>query len=295
VVGNVIQDSASSGTLVAPARSGCFLTVVVPAYNEQAILRRSVYALTRALAPRCLDYEVVIVENGSRDRTRSIARDIAKQSQRIRFMSLDDADYGAALHAGFASARGEFVTNAHVDCFDAEFMVHAIRMMDGHDVVVGSKYLAASTDERPTLRRVFGRCMSVFARALLALPVSDTHGFMLWRTSSLRPLLARCRFAHEVFDTELIAHAKRRNLRIGEIPMSVREIRPSRLSSVGRAVRMVAELLSLRWQLWRANDSDASQARCASLCGISGKRSGSDGAILCSPTRESDGGDLDVG
>jgi protoporphyrinogen oxidase len=106
------------------------LSVIIPVYNEEAILASSVLELMRGLdAAGLAAHEIVIAENGSRDRTREIAAELAAAHPRVRTFSCAQPNYGAALREGIEGARGEYVLCEEIDLCDVDFHTRALKLL----------------------------------------------------------------------------------------------------------------------------------------------------------------------
>lgn len=230
------------------------LSVVMPAHNEEDLLEKAVHAVVDGLRDRARAFEVVIVENGSRDRTAAIAAGLAEAVGEVRALSSAEPDYGRALRTGFLAARGAVVVNFDVDYVDLEFLDAAVAEVGaegGPVVVVGSKRGAGASDERVPLRRLVTAVFSLVLRYGFGLRVSDTHGMKALRRAPLLPLVEACRYGTDLFDTELVLRAERAGLPTSELPVTVEELRPSRTPIARRIPRTVVGLVRLRLALWR--------------------------------------------
>lgn len=223
----------------------------MPAHNEEAYLRPSVEVLVSGLRERSHPFEIIIVENGSRDRTLDEAARLATDHAGVRFTSIDEADYGSALKQGFLLAQGEFVAIFDVDLVDLDFLDRAIDLVGESSsvIVVGSKRLAESEDQRSYGRRIVTAVFSGLLRGLFGLSVTDTHGMKLLRREPLVPIVERCQFGKEIFDTELILRAERAGMNVAELPVKVLESRPPRTSIVRRIPRTLLHLVKLRFAI----------------------------------------------
>jgi glycosyltransferase involved in cell wall biosynthesis len=197
-------------------------------------------------------FEVVVVENGSRDDTAAIARRLANGDGRVSLVTLDHADYGDALAAGFAAARGTVVVNFDVDYYDLDFLALAEkRLMDGASLVVASKRARGSEDRRPLLRRVLTAGFTTVLRVGFRMPVTDAHGMKAMRRDDLLPVVALCRMRGSLFDVEMVLRAGRAGLETLEVPVRVEERRPPRTAVWRRSLESLSGLLRLRMLLWR--------------------------------------------
>ncbi len=109
------------------------LSIVIPIYNEEGILHAAVVDLIERLAsesaqqPLFSRYEILLSENGSRDGTVAVGKQLAERYPQVRIDSLGRPDYGAALRAGLLAASGDVVVNFDVDYYDLAFVADAVR------------------------------------------------------------------------------------------------------------------------------------------------------------------------
>lgn len=223
------------------------VSVVFPAHEEEDYLSAAVWTVTTALRQRGMRFEVIIVENGSSDRTLAIAEEAATMLPEVRTLTLDRADYGAALRAGFLASTGDAVASFDVDFYDVDFLDRSLTLLDeGADLVIGTKRGPEANDQRSWVRRMV---TGVFVKTLqlgFGLKTSDTHGIKVARRRRLRPLVETCRLGTDLFDTELVLRAERADLRLVEVGLNVEELRPPRSSIVRRSARTLVNLVRLR-------------------------------------------------
>jgi glycosyltransferase involved in cell wall biosynthesis len=227
----------------------------MPAFNEADLLELSVKEVAEGVRGRTGAFEVIIVENGSRDATPELADRLAAATAEVVTLHLDVADYGAALRAGLLAAEGEIVVNFDVDYYDLAFVADALERLAADDhpaIVVGSKRALGARDERHGLRRLVTAVFTGILRFGFGLGVSDTHGMKAMRREPVVPLARACHNGTDLFDTELILRAERAGLVVVELPVVVVERRPSRSPIWRRVPRTLLGLLRLRLQLWRS-------------------------------------------
>ena len=223
------------------------LSVVVPVFNEEAILKDTVDKLLAGLARLPLErFELILCENGSTDATREIASAVAGAHPFVRLLTMDRPDYGAALKAGLLAAEGEVTVSFDADYYDFDFVRRALSA-DG-DVVVASKGLSGSQDRRSLLRRLASRSFGLLTRGLLGVSVGETHGMKLFRAPALE-LVPFIGATKDLFDTELLAMAELAGLAIDELPITTEEKRPSRSGILSRIPRTVLGLVEIRGRL----------------------------------------------
>lgn len=227
--------------------TGPELSVVIPVYNEEAILAPSVAELLRALDAERWDFEIWIAENGSRDRTREIAAELADADPRIRWFSCPEPNYGAALRMGIERAEGRFVLCEEIDLCDVDFHRRALALLRAGevDLVVGSKAMPGAHDRRPLGRRAATRAYNGLLRVTLGYRGTDTHGLKAFRRAALLPVVGRCVVGHDVFASELVIRAQREGVSMREIPVELAEKRAPSIRLVKRVPRVLHNLARL--------------------------------------------------
>ncbi len=231
------------------ARATPEVSVVIPVYNEEAIVESAATGLAAALDERGLDFEILLSENGSTDRTREILERLTGADPRIRGLTSDTPDYGAALRRGILEARGEIVHCDEIDLCDVDFYDRALPMLrlDEADLVVGSKTARGANDSRPLIRRSATRVINGMLRVSLGFHGTDTHGLKAFRRARLLPVVERCVVTRDLFASELVIRAERMGRRVVEIPVDVHEKRPPSIHLMRRVPRVLSGLAKLVW------------------------------------------------
>jgi glycosyltransferase involved in cell wall biosynthesis len=233
------------------------VSIVVPAHNEVMLIGSTLTNLVTGLEKRQRSFEVLVIENGSRDGTLRLSRLIASQLPSIRVVSLPRADYGAALAQGLRLASGDIIATFDVDYYDFAFFDAALELLEtgGVDVVVASKRAPGASDRRSLLRRVLTAGFTAATRMSVGLDVSDAHGMKLFMAASIRPFVDMTNSRGSLFDVELMVRATRARLKIEELPAQVRELRPPRSSVAKRTLESIVGLTRLRLLLGAANSA----------------------------------------
>jgi glycosyltransferase involved in cell wall biosynthesis len=186
------------------------LSIVVPAYRQEATIDEDIRRLERALATTGHDYELIVVVDGLVDRT--YERALAAAGERVRVLAYrDNCGKGHAVRYGMAQAEGDIVgfIDAGMELEPRGIGVLVAQMLaHGADIVIGSKRHPASRVQYPPLRRLYSWGYQVLVRVLFGLRVKDTQvGLKLFRrevVARVLPLLLVKRFA---FDIEFLAVA----------------------------------------------------------------------------------------
>jgi hypothetical protein len=233
------------------------VSIVIPVYNEEGILREAVDGLTAELRATGWDWEIILAENGSRDQTLPLGEHLAAENRRVSIFHCEEPNYGAALSAGILRARGEFVICEEIDLCDADFHRRAIELLvhDDADMVVGSKVMKGSHDARPLFRRTATRVINGMLRVAVGFKGTDTHGLKAFKTELLVPIVHQCVVGKDLFASEFVIRAGREGLRVVEIPVRIAEKRPPAINLTKRVPRVLSDLARLTWQI-RVKDKD---------------------------------------
>jgi glycosyltransferase involved in cell wall biosynthesis len=227
------------------------LSIVIPVYNEEAILRTAIVDLQDRLGPLDWDYEIIIAENGSRDKTAELAHTLSARYSQLRSLSVGEPNYGKALRAGILAARGTFVICEEIDLCDTDFHQAAVLELESGrtDMVIGSKLIAGAMDQRPMLRHVASIAYTGLLRGLLGFRGTDTHGLKAFRREAILPIVEACVADRDVFASELVIRTYRAKKRVVEIPIRILEKRPPSINLFKRVPNVLTNLAKLTWAI----------------------------------------------
>jgi glycosyltransferase involved in cell wall biosynthesis len=223
------------------------VSIVVPVYDEEAILYDAVAGSCERFAARALAFELVLAENGSKDRTLELIAELERRHPEVRHLSIDEPNYGRALRLGILAAQGSIVVCDEIDLLDIEFQSRAIELVrSGVDFVVGSKLMQGSRDERPLLRHWGSLVYTGLLRSMVGFRGTDTHGPKAFRRERVLAIARACQVDRDVFASELVVRAERSGLEVREIPLTVKEKRPPSINLARRIPNVLANLWRLR-------------------------------------------------
>ncbi|MBL8609644.1 MAG: glycosyltransferase [Myxococcales bacterium] len=232
------------------------ISIVIPVYNEEAILHAAVVDLRERLKPLGWSYELILAENGSKDRTVEIGEELASKYQgdeggQVRIISMGEPNYGKALKQGILLSRGELVICDEIDLCDADFHKRAVALLESGeaDLVIGSKLADGSADDRPMFRHVASIAYSTILRVALGFRGTDTHGLKAFRRSALLDVVRACLVDKDVFASEFVIRADRGGIRIKEIPVRVVEKRPPSINLFKRVPNVLKNVGKLTYAI----------------------------------------------
>jgi glycosyltransferase involved in cell wall biosynthesis len=226
------------------------VTIVIPIYNEEEILRSSVVDLIDRLKAFDLRYELLLAENGSADATREICEELAQRFPQVKFFSVGspgNGNYGLALRKGIIDATGEYVFCDEIDLCDTDFYARALEVLNSRsaDLVIGSKLADGARDERPLLRHAGSLVINGMLRAALGFKGTDTHGLKAFRRSVLKPVAESCVVDKDLFASEFVIRAERAGVAIREIPVRIKEKRAPSIHLFKRVPNVLSNLAKL--------------------------------------------------
>ncbi len=228
------------------------ISIVIPVYNEEAILHAAIVDLRERLRPFDWKYEIVIAENGSRDGTLRIAEELAGKFPEVRYFSFGAPNYGGALRKGILDmARGDIVICDEIDLCDADFHHRAVEILSSGqtDLVIGSKLVSGADDSRPLARHAASLLYNGLLRVTLGFQGTDTHGLKAFVRKPLLPIARACVVDKDVFASEFVIRAYRAGISIREIPVRVMEKRPPSINLVKRVPNVLKNLAKLTWAI----------------------------------------------
>lgn len=227
------------------------VSIIIPVYNEESILQTAVEDLRERLKSLDFTYELILAENGSKDRTREIGKELGAKYPEVSMFSASSPNYGKALKEGILKARGEFVICDEIDLCLTDFYRTAVDLLQRNECefVVGSKLLAEANDDRPWTRHAASMVYNGLLRVTLGFKGTDTHGIKAFRRTTVLDTVRSCLVDRDVFASELVLRAERGGIRIREVPIALREIRPPSVNLWKRVPHVLKNVGKLVWAI----------------------------------------------
>jgi glycosyltransferase involved in cell wall biosynthesis len=236
-----------------------YLSIVIPAYNEEDRLGVSLPRIVAYVVERRLDAEILVADDGSTDGTAALAASGLRGTRGRVLSSVENRGKGAAVRRGVLEAQGRWVLMTDADLstpIEEHARLAAIARDEDLDVAFGSRALRDSRVEirQNALRQLMGRTFNRLLRAITGLRHQDTQcGFKLFDRERTRPLFERMIVDHFAFDVELLFLCDRFGLRVKEVPVVWRNSERSSVHMVTAPPRMLWDLLRVRWRFHRGH------------------------------------------
>lgn len=227
------------------------LTVVIPAYNEQWRLPTTLVSIIDFLDNAKYSYEIIVVDDGSKDETVSIVKKFEKIRSQVRLLTLPkNRGKGEAVRTGALNARGDRVLFCDADGSTPIEELKKLQeaLQDGVDLAFGSRaVISESTKVKALLhRKLIGRTFNLLVNSLLIPGVKDTQcGFKMFKADAAKFLFKRQVLSGFAFDVEILALAHKSGMTIREIPVNWQNVAGSKVNLVMDSAKMLLEVLYL--------------------------------------------------
>jgi len=230
--------------------------VVLPVFNEEAILAASVAELHRFLSAHCpdLQWRILIADNASSDRTREVAAEVCRQYANVTYLYCPKRGRGLALRTAWSSSSADIVGYMDVDLSTNlnALPVSIAGLRYGFDIAIGNRLMQGAKTTRRWKREVISRSYNILVKALHWNHFSDAQcGFKFLTRAVATDLLPLVKNNNWFFDTELLLKGERRKHRILEVPVEWVEDLDSRVRIIPTVIEDVSGLLRVRWEKLR--------------------------------------------
>lgn len=233
------------------------VTAIIPVFNDRVSLERALPLSIETLSRITSQFEVLVAEDGSSDRSDELVTEFSRKDPRVRLLHSDTRlGRGRALNRAISAASGDIVCYYDVDL--ATNMQHlgelvsAIR--DGADIATGSRLLPASDIVRTGGREIASRGYNFLVRLLLGSRIFDHQcGFKGFRRDRVLALLPMIRSDHWFWDTEILVRAQHMGYQVAEFPVHWRAGKGTTVK-VKDVFSMGSSILRLWWQIHVSKD-----------------------------------------
>ena len=225
-----------------------FLSIVIPAHNEQNRLPGTLEKVFHFLHQQSFTSEVIVVENGSTDATYELAAHYAKQHENLRVLQSEKGK-GAAVRRGMLEATGDyrFMCDADLSMPVEEIVKFIHPALQNFDIAIASREAKGAVRyNEPSYRHLGGRGINFLIQTLILPGLNDTQcGFKCFRADVAEDVFKRQTLLGWSFDIELLYIARRHGYRIVEIPIHWYHFSDSKVSALRDAVRMIQDIFRI--------------------------------------------------
>ena len=228
-------------------------SIVIPAYNEEPRLAATLKSVLAFVHAQSWNAEVLVVNDGSKDRTVEIVQGFAAKDPILRLVqNPGNRGKGYSVRNGMLHSRGRIVLFTDADLSSPiEEAPKLFRALDqGADIAIGSRWLRSETQihRQPLHRQLFGRIFNVLLRVILGLPFADTQcGFKAFKRPAVDAIFPLQKIERWGFDPEILFLARKLKFKVKEVPVAWGHSGDTRINPLIDGSRMVQEMLRIRW------------------------------------------------
>jgi dolichyl-phosphate beta-glucosyltransferase len=240
------------------------ISIVIPAYNEEKRIKGSLSETCAFLNDSGMEYEIVVVDDGSTDGTSRIVERLVTDFPKVKLVRYEEnKGKGHALRTGVLVTKGDFVLVMDADLSTPmeELWKLMPYLSDGRfDVAIGSRALALSDiiKKQPWWRQGMGKMFNKIVKTLVIGDFSDTQcGFKLFGGDVARNLFGEAKIDRFAYDVEILARAKRKGCRIKEVPIRWIDSPESRVDPLKDSLQMLVDLVRIRFMVGKAKGKRA--------------------------------------
>jgi dolichyl-phosphate beta-glucosyltransferase len=240
------------------------ISIVIPAYDEEKRIEGSLSEACAYMNDFGMEYEIIVVDDGSSDGTGRIVDHIAKELRNVRLVRYEkNRGKGHALRTGVLVTEGDLVL---VMDADLSTPMEELRKLlpylsdDEFDIAIGSRALALSDiiKKQPWWRRGMGKTFNKIVKTLVIDGFSDTQcGFKLFKGEIARGLFEEAKIDRFAYDVEILALAKKKGYGIKEVPIRWINSPESRVDPVKDSLQMLADLVRIRFAVGKMKGKGA--------------------------------------
>jgi glycosyltransferase involved in cell wall biosynthesis len=226
------------------------LSIIIPAYNEESRLPRTLEQVFHFLGKQSFSFDVIVVENGSTDRTFEVAQEFAVRHKNLRVIHNEERGKGGAVQRGVREATGKyvFICDADLSMPVEEISKFLPPVLTDFDIAIGSREAPGAVRyNEPYYRHLTGRVFNTLIRWMVLPRLQDTQcGFKCLRAEVARDIFPFQTLTGWAFDVELLYIARRHGYQILEIPIDWYFNADSKVRVLRDSWRMFVDLLVIR-------------------------------------------------
>lgn len=226
------------------------LSVIIPAYNEEQRLPATLKQIRDYLNAQKIDYEIIVIDDGSQDRTLKFAQKFANNRIKVHSYSQNHGK-GFAVKTGIEMAKKELILFMDADnSTPITELPKLASKMPNFDLAIGSRYVDGSLIEvkQPFYRVAIGRIGNLLIKSLVLRKINDTQcGFKLFKAEIAKELFSNLKTYRFGFDIEILARASKKRLKIAEVPVLWLHTAQSRVRPIRDAFHTFLDLLRIWW------------------------------------------------
>ena len=231
-----------------------YLSIIIPAYNEEKRIGKTISAINEYLQKQNYSYEIIVVDDGSKDNTVKLVKKIAEKAENLRVIdNKENHGKGYVVRQGIMEAKGEY--RLFMDADNATTVDQVENLLpffkDGYDVVIGDRDLKESEIKKHQshFKEILGDMANVLIQILAVPGIKDTQcGFKCFSSKFAENIFPKLKVDRWGFDIEILALARKFKYKIKTVPVVWINDEESKVSMNGY-INTLKELFQIKWNL----------------------------------------------
>jgi len=237
-----------------------FLSIVIPAYNEEKRIKKTLEVIVLFLKKKSYEFEIIIVDDGSKDLTVKKVEEIRGKNPEIKILKNEkNMGKGYSVKRGVLEANGKFIFFTDADLSTPiEELEKFFSEIKNYDIVIGSRAIKGANIaiHEPRYREILGRIFCKFVRFWCVPGFADTQcGAKMFRRDAAKKIFSLQKLSRFAFDVEILYLAKLYNYRVKEIPINWFYSADTRVRTFADGVKMLFDLIKIgfihKFQIWQ--------------------------------------------
>lgn len=243
------HENIDQSTVLQSGQAKYTISIIIPVYNEESHIPSILTHIKNILSETMLDYELIVINDGSTDNTEPVLVEEQKLDKRVKVLSYgQNKGKGHAVKMGVLNSRGDVVCflDGDLDISPSEIKNY-IKELEGCDLVIASKTHPLSVITAPFIRKMLSKMFSMLVRLAVGINIKDTQsGLKIGNGNALRKIFNVMLVKRYAFDVEMLAIASRLNLKIKESPIKITLSSSFKLREI---VNMFIDVLGVSYRL----------------------------------------------
>ena len=232
------------------------LSVIIPAYNEEKRIEKTLLSVGEYLSKQAYGYEILVVNDGSKDKTADTVLGLTSRIQNLKILNFNENHgKGFVVRQGMLQAVGDY--RLFMDADNSTTIEQVEKFLpffaEGYDIVIGSRRIEGSdiAVKQPWVRDFLGGIFRLIVHILVPLGVTDSQaGFKVFSSKAAQEIFPKQTIFGGSFDVEILAIARKIKLKIKEVPIRWVDSPDSRFGGLKSKIRMLKEIFKIRLNLW---------------------------------------------
>ncbi len=230
------------------------ISIVIPAYNEEKRINKTIQLILKYLKKRGFDYEIVVVDDGSKDKTIQTVSQIKENNLTI-LKNIPNRGKGYTVRRGMLEAKKDLILFTDADnSTPIEELDNFLKYINNYDIIIASRNMKESDIKikQPLIRSTLGKIFPLLVKLIAVKGIKDTQcGFKLFKKEAAKKIFEKQTMERFAFDVEILYIARKYKLNIKELPVVWINDEGSKVDPIKDSISMFLDLLKVKVNDWK--------------------------------------------